>query len=115
MTWAIRGSWVAWLCFAAACTTPGDDSGDDAATDGLTTTNGSGTASSGATTMEAVDETTQSATSETGEALCPDVMFSYTMGFTALQYECDDLHEGTNTCAVTQTGCTLSWGCNGTF
>ena len=42
-------------------------------------------------------------------------MFSYTVTTTALQWECGDLHEGTNTCAVTQTGCTLSWGCNGTF
>ena len=118
IAWARRGTHIAWLCVAVACNSIGDDGGDDASTNTTAMVSSSDSASTGTTaavdgTTAAVDGTTEGTTSGTGEATCPDVMFSYNVAFTAMQFECSDMHDGTNTCAVTQTGCMISWGCNG--
>jgi len=108
-----------------ACTTTSDpivgtatgssEGGDTEAAD-TSTQSTSTSEDTGRTETSESSGASESDTSSTGIATCPDVEFVYNVAYDPTPgNSCDAVLGNTNTCAVTQTDCELSWGCNGAF
>ena len=112
-----------------ACATTDDGAGETGGTSGSSGQGSTGPAPTSSATVAGTDTTgSESGTdpstdssggadsSSTGAPSCPDVEFSYNVAYDPRPGNtCDAVLGSTNTCAVTQVDCGISWGCNGAF
>lgn len=101
---------------SGSSTTTGTSATSESTADAPETSTSESTTAADASTSSTESTTGGSDSTSTGASTCPDVEFVYNIAYDPTAGNtCDAVLGNTNTCAVTQTECELSWGCNGAF